>query len=390
MNPLLVATPADNSSEKIKNALLGLDAPGFTCLAIQDGFRARNMAKPAANEYHCTGSLNTDADSSKAHATYFQVGEVFSLLSAPTHFKMFLLAKNGLKFNFKTLVRLGISKKAFYNGLCALKHAGLIDKFGNVYFHTIFGKVIYKNVLEINAFRSDFLQTMKVLDAMRHANVLSEKDTAKVVETLTSTRVLSLHQAASKAFDLLKSLPSAAENNAIILTWSFDDMLRLVLPRIEQCEKRIFIATRLSSERLINSISHKAKHGIDVKILVDTTLISQYLSVNKVSEKNVSSKVSSEPGNKIGDDITDAERLAVVSNPWYPNQDIQRRSTELAFSFILLDDNTVGIELVNSHNPALFFGGFLTENASLSYAMNDIYQQLWDRGHPASSAQPVM
>ena len=320
---------------------------------------------------------------------YFPVGEVFSLLSAPSHFRMFVLARNGLKFNFKTLVRLGISKKAFYNGLCALKHAGLIDKFGNVYFHTVFGKVIYKNVQEIDAFRSDFLQTMKILDAMRHANIISEKDIANVVDTLTSEGIPSLHHVVGKAFDLLKSLPSATEKNTIVVTWSFDDMLKSLLPRIEQCEKRIFIATRMSSERLINSISHKAKHGIDVKILVDTALLSQYLSINKAGERNVSKKVN-EPGSEISGNTADSERLAVVSNPWYPNPDIQRRSTELAFSFILLDDNTVGIELVNSHNPALFFGGFLSENAALSYAMNDIYQQLWDRGHPTSSAQPVM
>jgi hypothetical protein len=57
----------------------------------------------------------------------------------------------------------------------------------------------------------------------------------------------------------------------------------------------------------------------------------------------VSKKVN-EPGSEISGNTADSERLAVVSNPWYPNPDIQRRSTELAFSFILLDDNTVGIE----------------------------------------------
>jgi predicted transcriptional regulator len=325
-----------------------------------------------ANVSKRDSSFTWDNNLNTLLADYIQVGEILAVLSAPNCFKMFLLTRKGLRFNFDSLTKLGISKKTFYNALYGLKHAGLIEKFGNAYFHTAFGKVIYqRNIVDLAEFRYHFMQTMKILDAMRQAGVLSEHDVARLLIRLSLLEPWSVpsHDHRDKA-----RLPMPKYNEEVILVVrSFDDMVRSLLSRVEQCEKRIFIATRFLSVQVLNTVLQKAKHGIQAKILLDTPLLTHFFSPQHKTTRNKAI------GRLTSNNKYDRVSTNVVSDLWYKSSQIERRTTDIAFSFVILDDRTVGLELVNPCNPSEFLIGILVRSTQLSSAMNRIYQQMWDR-----------
>jgi predicted transcriptional regulator len=81
---------------------------------------------------------------------------LFSVLSRDDNLKMFEIAKNGLKISLSILDKLEISPKRYYKALKQLKDAGLIekkDKKVGIYFHTIFGSIVYqRNIIRILIF----------------------------------------------------------------------------------------------------------------------------------------------------------------------------------------------------------------------------------------------
>ena len=75
------------------------------------------------------------------------------------------------------------------------------------------------------------------------------------------------------------------------------------------------------------------------------------------------------------------ERKCVVANPWYPDNTINRRITDIPFGVIILDNTEVGIELVNSNNPKEFYGGIIIRDEKIAMAMTEFYQQMWEKAH---------
>ena len=46
---------------------------------------------------------------------------------------------------------------------------------------------------------------------------------------------------------------------------------------------------------------------------------------------------------------------------------------------IVLDNNEIGVELVNSNNPKEFYGGIFIRDEKTALIADDFYQQLWER-----------
>jgi hypothetical protein len=283
---------------------------------------------------------------------------------------MFILAKDGLKCNLETMLRLRISRKGYYRQLSILKKAGLIDKFDSAYTHTTFGKIIYQRcILDICALSSRCRERMKIVDALRHAGALTESDVFGFIEKIVSDSYASTHGGyGDSSFSL-----SSSKNVKVV--WSYDDMAPLLLQHVAACKNEILIASRISSDLIINAILHKTKQGFDVKVLVDSNLVEDYFNTQNLNPMLENAK----------DDKSSAERINVVANPWYPSKDIDRRVAEVPFGMIIFDDDIIGIELVNSHSPKEFCGAILINDKGLCSIMKRFYQRLWNE---ASSLSP--
>ena len=73
------------------------------------------------------------------------------------------------------------------------------------------------------------------------------------------------------------------------------------------------------------------------------------------------------------------ERIKVIGNPWYPNNEgIFRRMFDIPFGMMMIDEKEVGIELVNRNDPQNFFAGILIKDERLAINIKEFYHKMWD------------
>ena len=278
---------------------------------------------------------------------------VYSVLSHKDSLKIFAMAKDGLKISPYIIDKLDISPKAYYRALKQLKDAGLVEKkkdnAGNIkYFHTTFGTIVYqRNVVDMTQYMQS-LEKMQMIDTLRRTEKFSEAD------------IFNLTQG---------NIPSAIfrSTNNVDIIMSFDKVIQKLLERIDYCKNEILISTRICPEIVINKILEKSKLGVKVKVIADIDLIKEYL---RSQEEFVDSLDQKNPIK---------ERKCVVANPWYPDNNINRRIADIPFGVIILDKTEVGIELVNSNNPKEFCGGIFITDEKIAMTMNEFYQQIWEK-----------
>ena len=280
----------------------------------------------------------------------------FLLLSKSDNLKMFLFAKNGLKISASTLKTLGITRKRYYKALKRLKHEGLIEKLGGIYFHTKFGKIIYqRNIVEVIDYKKD-LEKMKMIDTLKHTKKYSEDNIESSVQKIVDK--------------------SINNNNTPLSTiqaaMSYEDMVPLINNCVISSENEILIATRVCPETVINNIFHKSKLGVHIKVLADVNLVKEYFALQNNEYTCFGTNEKKNNDNVI-------ERMNVIGNPWYPNSKIERRIATIPFGMIIIDESQVGIELINHNDPTKFNAGILIRDEKFSKTMKRFYQKMWDK-----------
>jgi hypothetical protein len=281
------------------------------------------------------------------------------ILSRRDNLNIFMLANSrGLEAKSSTLQHMGLSRRVYYTRLKQLINAGLIEKSEHVYRHTTLGNIIYKN--QILSLMENLKNTkqMKMIDTLKHTNQFSEDEIANFMSKITSGNNV---------------LEKSASSIKVESVWTYQDMVSAIVERVEFCNKEILLASRYLNEIIINSILRKANSSrIDVKVLTDSNLVKQYFEAEDVTSKL-----------KFENNKNAAERVNVVSNPWYPGR-VDRKIAKLPFSMIILDRKEVGIEIVNWNDPKDFYGViFVKGDQATSKVMQDLYYEMWDNASPS-------
>jgi len=292
---------------------------------------------------------------------------LFCLFSRNDNLKMFVIAKEGLKIGISTLDSLGITPKRYYKALKQLKDAGLIEKDKKGYYvHTTFGSIVYqRNIVEMAQY-TKHLEKMQMIDTIIRAEKFSEAAILKLTQEIMDDIVKPSFPSA-----ISQSINTTTTNQfpIIDIILSFDKVIQTLLQRIDCCKSEILISTRICPEIVINKILEKSKLGVKVKVLADIDLVKEYFRSQEKFVDNLDEK------NPI------KERKCVVANPWYPDNTINRRITDIPFGVIILDNTEVGIELVNSNNPKEFYGGIIIRDEKIAMAMTEFYQQMWEKAY---------
>jgi len=229
----------------------------------------------------------------------------------------------------------------------------LIEKSDGVYKHTTLGNIIYENDILRLMERLKNTKQMKMVDTLKHTKQFSEDEIANFVNKI-----------AGGSISTLTAMNASSTKIEIALT--YQDMVSAIIERVEFCKNEILLASRSLNEIIINNILRKANSGINVKVLTDSSLVKQYFDLEGQNLKL-----------KDGDKNT-AEKVNVVSNPWYPGK-VSRRIAKIPFSMIILDGKEVGIEIVNWNEPKNFYGVvFIRGDEKTSKRMQDLYYKIWD------------
>jgi len=288
---------------------------------------------------------------------------LFSVLSKSDNLYMFCAAKDGLKMNLSGLQQVIRSRKRYYKALKELRDAGVIEKsakYRHTYFHTTFGSIIYqRNIVEITEYYTKHLQKLNMIDTLKNAGKYSDEDIQKFIGDIIGINISSNNN---------NNTPSSSYYTFEI--WSYEKLVSIMTQKVRNCKTELLIAAILSPEEVINEIIHKSKIGVNVKVLADRRLVQGYFK----SQNNQCNSNSDKT-----DEKKEIERIKVIGNPWYPNNEgIFRRIFDIPFGMMIIDGKEVGIELVNRNDPKNFFAGILIKDEELAIKMKEFYYKMWD------------
>lgn len=279
--------------------------------------------------------------------TVDRMAQILSVLSKYDALSIFLLAREGLHSEMETPAKVGLTKKQYYSRLKQLTDIGLIRKEQSDYVHTSIGSVIYYKYIANMIGDLKNSKNMEMIDYLRKSSRFTEEDIEKFAYLVGT-----------------KTMPSQdIVFNRATFTDRFDEMVQKVLEYVEFAKSEVILATRFSSELVINSVLKKSSSGVSVRVLADTSLVQSYY----VGE------------DKIGyNDKNKTERDEVVSNPYYPSQEIQRNYVKVPFCILVVDNKYVGIETVNGYDTESFNGAVFLQNTELASSMKELFEKLWE------------
>lgn len=285
--------------------------------------------------------------------TLERMTQILSILSKNDALSLFALAKDGIKSELDTPRKLHLTKKQYYSRLKQLVDLGLVNKNQNEYVLTVLGSMIFQKYISNlikdveNSKQIEIVETLKSNPRFSNqdiSNFLSKVGYQKPVEELSNF---------------------ASESNTQMIT-KFDEMVSKVLQVIEFAQDEILMATRFSSELIINSILKKSNAGVKVRVLADTNLVEEYFEAeDKIGYKDSNSK----------------EREQVVSDPYYPSK-IQRNYIQIPYCVLIVDGKKVGMEMIDLNNPTKFSGAIFVEDVNLSSKMKELFENLWVKSSP--------
>lgn len=277
-------------------------------------------------------------------ASFESTAKLLSVLSKKNNLTLFISAKNGLLADSSSPHKAGLSKKIYYTSLKQLMNSGLVIKTGGKYLHTSLGSIIYEAHIVKLTEQMRNTKHLRMIDTLKHSGGFSDVDIEKFMSNLTGVRTSS------------PDIPPKIE-----MVWTYEDMISAIVERTEFCRNEILLASRYFNEIIINSILRKAKLGLDVKVIAEKSLVTQFFEQNSHMMLN---------------DKNSLERSNVVGNPWYPGK-IDRRVGNIPFSIIIFDRKEVGIEFIDANKPETFKSAIFIRDEPISKIIMEYFQKMW-------------
>lgn len=290
---------------------------------------------------------------------YKSITEIFSLFSSNDSIKIFLHAEKGIDASSSSILRREIPEKTYYSRLKKLLQLGLIEKVNGRYIHTTFGEIIYNKLLVPLPSQVKKIEQYKIVDALKHSKIFSPDEITNFLSKILN-EPLSNKDIKNSTYD-----PINNSVTKIRLYFLYEKMIPELYKAIELSSYEILVATRIFDEKLFNAIFHKAKSGLRVKVLCDENLIKKY---HETYDESLKSK-----------DVKHfADRLKIIENPWLNDENlVERRINKVPFGFIILDENTIGFELINQYQITNFYAGMLVKDEIICNRMKKFYDELW-------------
>jgi hypothetical protein len=257
---------------------------------------------------------------------------IYSALSNGDSLRIFNLAADGIDASTSVLEKYQFTKKRYYGRLKELVDLGLIVKEDGEYRHTQLGSLVFQSqVKDLEQILLKKNNVAAVLEMKKRANGLSPADDViprdLISDIESSTGVTNL--AAIKFFD------------------NWNELSMDVSMEIETMKTEICVASRYVDFRTADAALRAAKRGCRVSIL--------HSPRNGLSTKF----------QLMGNLMTHPKALTVFKElTTHPN--VTLCETIVPYSFLVLDGQVVGLEIVNPEDPYSFFFGLKFKNQALA------------------------
>ncbi|MDW8276180.1 MAG: hypothetical protein RMJ59_07380 [Candidatus Nitrosocaldus sp.] len=227
--------------------------------------------------------------------------------------------------------KIGLTKKQYYTRLKQLVDAGLIEKSKGKYVQTTLGRIIYEKSLQV------------LFEQVRNAKKLQMLDVLK----------------SSGKFDMdeiYRLLQIKVDEDKARMFMDYDTLVNRLVERMGNASSEILCVTRFFNEALTNAIIEAQKRGVNVRMVIDRMLVEEYTRERAMKEYK--------------------ERMTVTTVPFYPDK-VDRKVTDVPFSFMVIDGKEVCIELINASSPEKFYAGVCVCDEMLAKQMVGLFETLY-------------
>ncbi|MBI2127289.1 MAG: hypothetical protein HYU02_08285 [Thaumarchaeota archaeon] len=274
--------------------------------------------------------------------------KIHLLLSNSDASLIFSLGSKGIPASLSILEKYKFSKKRYYTRLKELLDLGLIFKDKEFYRHTAIGALIYENAVDglkhilVNHKSIEMLQSLK--------QSVKDSDDLDAVDRISH--------------EVLKDLESRfglSGLKPVRLFRSWDDLSAEVADSIDKMRSKMYVASKYVDFRTAEAALRSASRGCKINI-INTT------SAGLSTRLMIMSNLVAHPNTfKVYRDLAE-------------NSNVSMRVVEIPFSFIVIDELDVGVEIVDPLDPQSFFAGVQFRSPILAGRMISYFNHLWGLG----------
>lgn len=276
--------------------------------------------------------------------------DILGALADKHSIRIFKQASTGLKSGQSGLEKIGLTKKQFYSRLKKLVNLGLISKGEGVYKHTSLGTLV--NSTQIKPMEEALIDYWDLLaiDELKQSKLIPQQERERIIQSIINeTRLKNYLTQESQPIKIIKT---------------YDELTREVLRLIDLARSEIFIASRYYEPNVSLRMMKKLGEGTSLNILDGNPSGTSLVSRLKTA---------------LNDPATRSLAKAMLESP-----KVRIRNRILEYSFIVVDEEYCGFEVVNPLSPHEFNLAVEFKDQELSRKMIGLFENLW-----ASSELPI-
>jgi DNA-binding transcriptional ArsR family regulator len=278
-----------------------------------------------------------------------EIGKILSSISSEDALKILIAAKDGIESSTDIIEKLELTQRRYYLHLNELMKAGLIEKVEDIYQLTTLGKVMYNlgeafNTTLINRERLD------LADRIQRTKTISLDETEQILKALSGKGIIGY----SGITDFIQPVK---------MIDNYDNLVLNIIDLIKKAEKNIYLASYYTDSKVVEAILKAIERGLELHLLSG-------------SKKSIVEKL---------------QLLKMILNPSIINLyfsflnggKVKIKTSEFPFSFCVVDEKYVIIELPNPITNS-FYLGFSIQNEILAKELIQAFEGLYKEGkdHP--------
>ena len=270
-----------------------------------------------------------------------ELGDILSALSDEHSITILMQASAGLKGDSSTHKSIGLSKKQYYTRLNRLVKLGLISRNNGLYRYTALGALVINTQLKPLEDALTNYWSLLAIDELKRSKVIPQQEQDKIVEIILNKNLVNA-----------RGLDGSRRTATVFST--YDDLVKESLRLISSAKSEIFIASRYFELDVSNLLLEKFREGVALNILDGNPSGATLVSRLRAALDNPESR-------SLAEAVLKSSKVRI------------KRST-LEYSFIVVDGENCGVEIVNPLNPQEFNLAIELSDKKLSQKMINLFE----------------
>lgn len=267
--------------------------------------------------------------------------KILSSLASSDALKIFRASEKGIDNPTKTINELELTQKRYYTWLRKLMDAGLIEKRGDLYKHTLLGKMVHESFFRLLEQSQSVGKGYEVLHKLQNLDL--DSDAKKVIEDTF---------ARAGVIGALSSMQT---------TDRFEQLVDEAIELVDKTEESIYLVSKYSDGRVAEAILRAMNRGVKANFITERKKLSDSLQMVRMA--------------------LDPKMMRFLFKMVGSAKDFVRNADNVPFGFAVLDEKWVVIMLPSLLNDE-FYAGLVLKDQFLAERLVNTFKDLWVKSKP--------